>query len=72
MNVQINVRGMLLALLLVLLTAAASFASAPSVVDEAGLLSKDDVQKISQKIGQMESKYNVRIGVVTRLVHQYG
>ena len=66
MNVQINVRGVLLALLLVLLTAAASFASAPSVVDEAGLLSKDDVQKISQQIGQMESKYNVRIGVVTK------
>ena len=66
MNVQINVRGVLLALLLILLTTATSFAAAPSVVDEAGLLSKDDVQKISQQIGQMESKYNVRIGVVTK------
>ena len=66
MNVQINVRGVLLALLLVLLTAAGAFASAPSVVDEAGLLSKDDVQKIAQRIGQVESKYNVRIGVVTK------
>ena len=66
MNVQINVRGVLLALLLILLTVSTSFAAAPSVVDEAGLLSKEDVQKISQQIGQMESKYNVRIGVVTK------
>lgn len=66
MCVQINVRGVLLALLLVLLTASTSFAAAPSVVDDAGLLSKEDVQKISRQIGQMESKYNVRIGVVTK------
>lgn len=66
MCVQINVRGVLLALLLILLTASTSFAAAPSVVDDAGLLSKEDVQKISQQIRQMESKYNVRIGVVTK------
>ncbi|MDO4921846.1 MAG: TPM domain-containing protein [Phascolarctobacterium sp.] len=48
-----------------LLSAATALAAAPSVMDNANLLSPDELIRVEQALEQCEREYNVRIGVVT-------
>ena len=61
--------GCLLAVMVLLLLCAAALA-APSehgtqapVVDKAGIISRDDVQRLSKRIREVEDKHGVRIGI---------
>ena len=49
----------------ILLSAATALAAAPSVMDDAKLLSNAERAKVVSALQEIDNKYNVRVGVVT-------